>query len=50
MITYPIAVGDAAFTGREVFIEMPQPGRENEAVIEIQYPVAKVVDGTPLLS
>ena len=28
--------------GREVFLQLPQPGKEDEAVTEIQYPVEKI--------
>jgi len=36
--------------GRELFIQFPQPGKEDEAVTEIQFPVEKIDDEHPLLS
>lgn len=41
---------ELAGNGREVFIIPPIPGKEHEAVLEIQYPVTKYLDNTPLLS
>jgi effector-binding domain-containing protein len=36
--------------GREVFIVPPIPGREHEAVLEIQYPIAPAAEHRPLLN
>jgi len=36
--------------GREVYIVPPLPGKEDETVIEIQYPIQQVESVTPLLN